>query len=122
MSIAGNLEVVTMAMFSFSKSSFEKRLAGKLQDKFVTTVMRNKILAKWAGVNLGLSGRELDKYIKNIVRFYIFVPSDWALISRIEGDFERANIKLENNRVYYKLTAIEKRLSKSNVKRSLPKK
>lgn len=110
-----------MAMFSFTKRSFEKRMSGKLQDKFVTTVIRNKILAKWAGVHLGLKDKELKKYINSIVRFFVFIPSDWALVLRIKGDFEKASITIDDDAVYNKLMAIEKRLNRANVKRSLPK-
>lgn len=110
-----------MAMFSFSKRSFEKRMSGKLQDRFVTIVIRNKILAKWAGVHLGLKDKELKDYMNSIVRFHIFIPNDWVLVLKIKRDFKKEGIIMDYYAVYNKLITIEKRLNRAHVKRSLPK-
>ena len=111
-----------MAMFSPSRFLFEKRIAGKLQDRFVTIVMRNKILGKWAASKMNLGIKAKTRYVKSIVKHYIFFPNDFMLVSKIKSDFWKAGVDCLSSDIYKKIQKIENRLNMNNVKRSLPKK
>jgi hypothetical protein len=97
-------------MFSFNKSSCESRLNDILQDKFFKTARRNKILAKWAGGRLGYSGLTLEKYIRNTIFYYLLIPSDRKIISRILSDFKKAGIHTTEGIIRQKIRAIEERI------------
>ncbi|MDR0632433.1 MAG: DUF1476 domain-containing protein [Holosporaceae bacterium] len=97
-------------MFSFDKSSCEKKLLDVLQSRFFITARRNKILAKWAGGRLGYVDDVLSKYIKNMVFSYLIKPNDKKMIDRILLDFKDARINMSEEAIRQKIKAIEERI------------
>jgi hypothetical protein len=99
-----------MPMFSFDRSSYEKKLLDVLQSRFFVTARRNKILAKWAGGRLGYADDALSKYVKSIVFSYLIKPNDKKMIDRILLDFKEARINMSEEVIRQKIKAIEERI------------
>jgi hypothetical protein len=99
-----------MPMFSFDKSSYESKLLDLLQSKFFLTARRNKILAKWAGGRLGYKDSVLNKYVRRIILSYLTTPNDRKLIQDILSDFQKADIKVNEETIRQKIQAIEERI------------
>jgi hypothetical protein len=99
-----------MPMFSFDKSSCESKLVELLQARFFITARRNKILAKWAGGRLGYRNGALNKYIQELLLFYLATPDDRKMVDRILADFRKAGIKMSEGEVYEKVKSVEERV------------
>lgn len=99
-----------MSLFSFSKSSFELKLAQKLQERFDKVSKRNQLLARWAFKKTSLPKNQREDYVYDIVKSYVFVPSDTRLIFNIVEDLRSRGIDISRDQVLEKLLAIEKKL------------
>ncbi|MDR0677485.1 MAG: DUF1476 domain-containing protein [Holosporaceae bacterium] len=97
-------------MFSFDKYSYESRLLKLLQNSFLKTARRNKILAKWAGGRMGYKDSALNKYVKSMILSYLIAPSDRRIINRILSDFKKAKIKMTEDDIRKKIKAVEERI------------
>ncbi|MDR2766558.1 MAG: DUF1476 domain-containing protein [Holosporaceae bacterium] len=97
-------------MFSFSKSSYESKLMGLLQDKFFKTARRNKILAQWAGGRLGHSGATLNGYVRSTILSYLVCPDDEKMVARLLKDFQRRGVHMTEDTIRQKMQAIETRI------------
>lgn len=109
-----------MAIFSTSRFCFEKRIAGKSQDNFVTVVMHNKILSKFFTTKINLVNEEKNRDIKSIVERCMFLQNDLTLFSKIKSDFWKTGVKCLCPGIYQKIQKIEDRLNRKKIKMSLP--
>ena len=100
-----------MSLFSLSKSTFEAKLAGKLQERFINISRRNKLLARWAFEQTKLPKTMRDEYVYDIVKAFIFVPSDTRLIMNIVKDLTNRGIAVEREDVVRQLRKIEHKLN-----------
>lgn len=99
-----------MTLFSVSKSSFELKLAQKLQERFEKVSKRNQLIARWAFKQTSLPKDQREDYVYDIIKSYIFVPSDTRLIFNIVEDLRSRGIDISRDQVLDKLMAIEKKL------------
>lgn len=99
-----------MPMFSFNKASYEEKLVDVLQNQFFDLARRNKILAKWAGGRLGLTGAALYMYVKKVILGYIKLPNERVMVERILADFKEAGIPMTGEIVYQKMRSVETRI------------
>jgi len=57
-----------MTTFDEREKAFEKKFAHDQELKFKAEARRTKLLAEWAAEKLGLSGAEVEDYIRDVVR------------------------------------------------------
>ena len=55
-----------MTTFDDRERSFEKKFAMDQELKFKAEARRNRLLGQWAAAKLGLSGSEVDDYVKAV--------------------------------------------------------
>ena len=55
-----------MTSFDERERAFEKKFAMDEELKFRAEARRNRLLAQWAAAKLGLTGAEVDEYVKAV--------------------------------------------------------
>ena len=99
-----------MSLFSFSRSTFELKLARKLEERFEKISKRNQLLARWAFKQTSLPKDQRDDYVYDIVKSYVLVPSDTRLIFNVVEDLQSRGIDISRDQVLERLKSIEKKL------------
>lgn len=81
-----------MTTFDERKNAFEKKFALDQDLKFKAESRRNKMLAEWAAAKLGISGPELEDYIKAVRKADLQEKGDDDVFRKIRGDFDAKGI------------------------------
>jgi hypothetical protein len=77
-----------MTTFDDRQKGFEKKFAHDAELKFKAESRRNKMLAEWAGAKLGLSGAEIEDYIKAVRRADLEEKGDDDVLRKVKGDLD----------------------------------
>ncbi|MGL4396581.1 MAG: DUF1476 domain-containing protein [Hyphomicrobium sp.] len=75
-----------MTTFNEREKAFEKKFAHDADLKFKAESRRNKALAEWAGAKLGLTGTELDDYIKAVRKADLAEKGDDDVFGKVKAD------------------------------------
>jgi hypothetical protein len=77
-----------MTTFDERQKGFEAKFARDEELRFKATARRNRMLGQWAAGELGLSGGEVDEYVKAVMRADFETPGDDDVIAKVLGDFQ----------------------------------
>lgn len=77
-----------MSTFDERQKGFEKKFAHDAELKFKAESRRNKMLAEWAGAKLGLSGADLEQYVKDVRRADLEEKGDDDVFRKVKADLE----------------------------------
>lgn len=77
-----------MTQFDDRQKSFEKKFAMDAELKFKAEARRNKALAEWAGAKLGLTGAELEDYVKAVRKADLAEKGDDDVFRKVKGDLD----------------------------------
>jgi hypothetical protein len=77
-----------MTQFQDREKAFEKKFAHDAELKFKAESRRNKALAEWAGARLGLTGADLDEYIKAVRKADLAEKGDDDVFRKVKGDLD----------------------------------
>ena len=77
-----------MTQFQDREKAFEKKFAHDAELKFKAESRRNKALAEWAGARMGISGAELDDYVKAVRKADLAEKGDDDVFRKVKGDLE----------------------------------
>lgn len=77
-----------MTQFEDREKAFEKKFAHDAELKFKAESRRNKALAEWAGARLGLSGADLEDYVKAVRRADLAEKGDADVFRKVKADLE----------------------------------
>ena len=77
-----------MTQFDDRQKGFEKKFAMDAELKFKAESRRNKALAEWAGAKLGLSGTELEDYVKAVRKADLAEKGDDDVFRKVKADLE----------------------------------
>jgi len=69
------------------------------------TILRNKLLGRWAAEKLGLTGPELEAYSDALARATVD-PERSDVFSKIRKDFDEAGITESNERILQVMTEL----------------
>ncbi|WP_114945434.1 ATPase inhibitor subunit zeta [Microvirga calopogonii] len=69
------------------------------------TILRNKLLGRWAAEKLGLTGPELEAYSDTLARATVD-PERSDVFSKIRKDFDEAGITESNERILQVMTEL----------------
>jgi len=83
-----------MTTFDDRERSFEKKFAMDQELKFKAEARRNRLLGQWAAAKLGLSGSEVDDYVKAVRKADLAEKGDQDVKRKIRGDFEAKGINV----------------------------
>jgi len=91
-----------MTTFDDRERSFEKKFAMDQELKFKAEARRNRLIGQWAAAKLGLSGSEVDDYVKAVRKADLLEKGDQDVIRKIRQDFAQKGVNVsdqELNRV-----------------------
>ncbi|MDX2309448.1 MAG: DUF1476 domain-containing protein [Hyphomicrobium sp.] len=74
--------------FDDREKAFEKKFAHDSELRFKAESRRNKALAEWAGAKLGLSGAELEDYVKAVRKADLAEKGDDDVIRKVKADLD----------------------------------
>ena len=75
-----------MTTFDEREKSFEKKFAMDQDLKFRAEARRNKLLGEWAAARLGLSGAEVDEYVKAVRKSDLAQKGDDDVFQKVSKD------------------------------------
>jgi hypothetical protein len=75
-----------MTTFDERERSFEKKFAMDQELMFKAEARRNKLLGQWAAAKLGLSGGEVDDYVKSVRKADLAEKGDADVFRKVMGD------------------------------------
>lgn len=83
-----------MTTFNEREKSFEKKFAMDEEARFKADARRNRLLAHWVAGKLGLSGAEVDDYVKAVRRADLASKGDEDVFVKIKKDFEDKGVAI----------------------------
>jgi hypothetical protein len=86
-----------MTTFDEREKSFERKFALDQELRFRAESRRNKMLGEWAGGKLGLSGQELDDYVKAVRRADLAEKGDEDVFRKVRKDFDDKGVKVTDS-------------------------
>ena len=85
-----------MTTFDDRERSFEKKFAMDQELKFKAEARRNRLLGQWAAAKLGLSGAEVDDYVKAVRRADLEEKGDQDVRRKIRQDFDAKGVNISD--------------------------
>jgi hypothetical protein len=76
------------------KKGFENKFAHDADLKFKSESRRNKYLAEWAAPKLGITGAEVDDYIKAVRKADLASKGDDDVLQKVKADFAAKGVKI----------------------------
>jgi hypothetical protein len=83
-----------MTTFKEREKGFEKKFARDQELKFKAEARRNKMLAEWAAVKLGITGPAVEDYVKAVRKADLAEKGDEDLFRKIRKDFDDNGVKI----------------------------
>ena len=83
-----------MTTFDDRERSFEKKFAMDQELKFKAEARRNRLLGQWAAAKLGLSGSDVEDYIKAVRKADLVEKGDQDVKRKIRQDFEAKGVNV----------------------------
>jgi len=85
-----------MTTFDEREKSFEKKFAMDQDLKFKAESRRNKLLGQWAGGKLGLSGTEVEDYVKAVRKADLAQKGDEDVFQKLRKDFDAKGVAVSD--------------------------
>ena len=82
-----------MTTFDDREQAFERMFALDQDLKFRAESRRNKLLAEWAAAKLGITGTQLQDYVRSVVKADLEEKGDEDVFRKIHNDFAAAGVK-----------------------------
>ncbi len=83
-----------MTSFDDREKGFEKKFAHDADLRFKAESRRNKMLAEWAGAQLGYTGAAMDDYIKAVRKADFEEKGDDDVFRKVKGDLDAKGLKV----------------------------
>jgi hypothetical protein len=88
-----------MSTFDKREKGFEQKFAHDADLKFKAESRRNKALAEWAGAKLGLSGADLEAYVKAVRKADLEEKGDDDVYRKVKGDLDAKGIAVTETEI-----------------------
>jgi hypothetical protein len=85
-----------MTTFDDREKSFEKKFAMDEELKFKSEQRRNKLLGEWAAGRLGLSGPDVEAYVKALRRADLASKGDEDVFQKLRKDFDDKGVAISD--------------------------
>ena len=83
-----------MTTFDDREKAFEKKFAHDADLKFKAESRRNKYLAEWAGAKMGISGADLEAYVKEVRKSDLQAAGDDDVFGKVKADLAAKGVKI----------------------------
>lgn len=90
---------ILMTTFDEREKAFEKKFALDQDLKFRAESRRNKMVAEWAAVKLGITGPDVEDYIKAVRRADLQSKGDEDVFQKLRGDFDAKGISITDTEI-----------------------
>lgn len=88
-----------MGAFDERQDKFEKKFAHDAELKFKAEARRNKLLGQWAAGLLGLTGREVEDYVQEVIRADLAERGDEDVFRKLRADFDQAGVAQSDHQI-----------------------
>ena len=85
-----------MTTFDDRERSFEKKFAMDQELKFKAEARRNRLVGQWAAAKLGLSGTEVDDYVKAVRKADLVEKGDRDVLRKLRQDFDAKGVAVSD--------------------------
>jgi hypothetical protein len=85
-----------MTTFDEREKGFEKKFAHDQDLKFKSESRRNKMLAEWAAEKLGMSGDQVEDYVKAVRRADFEEAGDDDVFRKVRKDFDDKGVSISD--------------------------
>ena len=86
-----------MTTFDDRGRAFEKKFAHDQELRFKAEARRNKMLGEWAADRLGLTGSEVEDYVRSVRKADLAEKGDEDVFRKIRGDFDGKGISVSDD-------------------------
>lgn len=88
-----------MTTFDDREQGYEKKFAHDADLKFKAESRRNKALAEWAGAKMGLSGAELEDYVKAVRKADLAEAGDDDVFGKVKADLVAKGVSVSDTEI-----------------------
>lgn len=85
-----------MTTFDDREKSYEKKFAMDEELKFRSEQRRNKLIGEWAAAKLGLSGPEVENYVKSVRKADLATKGDEDVFQKLRADFDAKAVSVSD--------------------------
>jgi len=85
-----------MTTFNDREKAFEKKFAHDQELKFKAEARRNKMLGEWAAAKLGLTGADVEDYVKSVRKADLAEKGDEDVFRKIRSDFDAKGVSVSD--------------------------
>lgn len=93
-----------MTTFDEREKAFEKKFQMDQDLKFRSEARRNKLLAEWAAAKLGMTGTDIEDYIKAVRKADLAEKGDEDIFRKIRKDFDEKGVKVADAEIRTKIS------------------
>lgn len=88
-----------MTTFDDREKTFEKKFAHDADLKFKAESRRNKALAEWAGAKMGITGADLDEYVKAVRKADLAEKGDDDVFAKVKADLSAKGLAVSDTEI-----------------------
>lgn len=92
-----------MTTFDEREKAFEKKFQLDQDLKFRSEARRNKLLAEWAAPKLGITGADVEEYIKAVRKADLAEKGDEDVFRKLRKDFDEKGVKIPDAEIRNKI-------------------
>ncbi len=85
-----------MTTFDDREKGFEKKFAMDQDLKFKAEARRNKMIAEWAAEKMGITGDEVDAYVKAVRKADFEEAGDDDVFRKVKADLEAKSVSVSD--------------------------
>jgi hypothetical protein len=94
-----------MSGFDDREKGFEKKFAHDQELRFKAESRRNKMLAEWAAAQMGMSGADVEDYIRAVRKADLEEKGDDDVLRKVSKDFADKGLKIEDAEIRKQMDA-----------------
>ncbi len=88
-----------MTTFNKREESFEAKFAHDAELKFKAEARRNRMLGEWVAGKLGLTGDDVDSYIKDVIKADFEEAGDNDVFVKVKKDLNDAGVDQSDHQI-----------------------
>lgn len=93
-----------MTTFDERERSYEKKFAMDEELRFKAEARRNRLLGQWAADKLGLTGADVDDYVKAVRKADLVEKGDEDVFRKVRKDFDDKGVKFSDAELRKKIS------------------
>jgi len=86
---------MVMTTFDDREKAYEKKFALDQDLRFKAESRRNKMLAEWAAAKLGITGSDVEEYVKAVRKADLIEKGDDDVLRKVKQDFADKGIAID---------------------------